>query len=197
MKKFISVLIMIGAIVAVTASAFAAAPASQSKASNVSATVGQKFSLEFYNDAKVLFNTAIPFTTVDPAKAYNYPDGRVESDGKSDIGLVATSNYSSTWYLKIQATDTANSLAGAGKIYLYMSQPIDRNSSGPASGSLGQGVAWYQIPTSTHTLYTSGAGDTTNTPFGTLTTLSFRIDGVGLSPGSYGTTFTYTMTTTP
>ena len=194
MKKLVGMLFLTIIICLVAASAFAV---DQTKTSTVSATVGNIFSLAFYNDANVVYNTSIPFSVVDPSSQYNYADGRAELDGKSDIGLVVITNFDLSWFLKIQPTDTTGNLSGAGKIGIYMSQPINRNTGGLASGALGQGEAWFTLPVSSHTLYSSAGADNNNTPFGTLATLNFKVDGTGLAPGAYATSVTYTLTTTP
>lgn len=194
MKKLVGMLLLAIAICLVAASAFAV---DQTRTSTVSATVGNIFSLAFYNDTNVVYNTSIPFSAVDPSSQYNYADGRAESDGKSDIGLVVITNFNLPWFLKVQPTDTTGNLSGAGKLGIYMSQPINRNTSGPASGGLGQGIAWFALPASSHTLYSSAGADNNNTPFGILATLNFKIDGTGLAPGAYATSVTYTLTATP
>ncbi len=196
MKKLAGILIMAMVIVLAAASAFAV-PVDQTKASSVTASVGNVFSLAFYNDTNVIYNTSIPFGSINPSSQFNYPVGRAEFDGKSDIGLVVTTNFDLPWYLKIQPTDTTGNLAGAGKLAIYMAQPINRNTGGSASGGLGQGVDWFTLPASSHTLYSSAGSDNNNTPFGVLAALSFKVDGTGLATGDYATTVTYTLTTTP
>jgi hypothetical protein len=137
----------------------------------------------------------ITFSNVDPSSAYNYPDGRSEGDGKSDIGLVAKSNQGVAWYLKI-GINSGSPLVD--KLGAYMSQPWNRNWDSPADGGRAHGDNWWNVPASATTIYTAGpAGDYTNTPFGTLATLSYKIDGTSMSPGSYSGTVTYTLTQTP
>ena len=192
MKKLLGILTVAVMVGCVATGAFAA---DQTKTTDINATVGGVFSLAFYNDAKVLFNTSITFTTVDPSNAYNYPDGRAEGDGKSDIGLLATSNQGVKWYLKINL-NSGSSLAG--KLGAYMSQPVNRNWGTDADGARTNGDVWWNLPTTATTIYTAGAvGDYTNTPFGTLATLSYKIDGTGMAPGSATGTVTYTLTQTP
>ncbi len=198
MKRLAVVLTIIAMTGLAATIASAVPPADQSQTSTVTASVGNIFSLAFYNDDNVIYNTSIPFSSVNPSSQYNYADTRAEFDNKSDVGLLVITNYDLPWYLKIQATDIAGTLASAGKIGLYMDQPINRNIADTlASGSLGQGVAWYTIPTTIHTLYSSAGSDNNNTPYGTLATLNFKVDGTGVAPGSHSASLTYTLTTTP
>jgi len=190
MKKLVITAVAIIAVVAMTGKAFAAAD--QTLSSSVSATVGGIFSLEFYTDANVLYSTSVPFSSVDPQDEYNYADNRAEDDGKSDIGLLVTTNQGSTWYLKIGVNAGSTLL---GKLGYYMGQPTNRNWGSDADGGIGHGD-WFTIPVSTspETMYTAGNGDKNNTPLGTLATLSYKINGAGLTPGGHAATATYTLT---
>jgi len=192
MKKLVITAIAIIAVIAMTGEAFAADD--QTLNSNVTATVGGIFSLEFYTDANVLYTTSVPFSSVDPTEEYNYPDNRGLNDGKSDIGLLVTSNQGAPWYLKI-GLSTGSTLLG--KLRYFMGQPTNRNWDSPADGGLGH-EGWFVIPVQTgpETMYTAGTGDQNNTPYGTLATLSYSLDGSGLAPGGHSGTATYTLTET-
>ena len=191
MKKLVIAAVAIIAVIAMTPKAFAAAD--QTLSSNVSATVGGVFSLEFYNDGNVLYNTSVPFSSVDPLNEYNYPDLRAEEDLKADIGLLVRSNQGSAWCLKIGVNVGSNLL---GKLRYNMGQPTNRNWDGPADGGLAHDPEdWFVIPaqTSPEAMYTAGTGDQNNTPLGTLATLSYSLNGAGLAPGGHSATATYTL----
>jgi len=161
----------------------------QTATTNVNATVGGVFSLSFYNDASVLYGPTVPFSNVLPTTTENYSD--THSTGKTDVGLICMDNSGTQWKLKI-AVNTASPLAG--KLLFNMGQPTDRNTSGLASGSRGYGDDWYAVPTTATAIYTAGAGDTICTPLGVLATLTFKVDGTGLTPGAKAATVTYTLT---
>jgi hypothetical protein len=167
----------------------------QNRQTTVTASVGDMFSLEFYTDPNVLYTTTVPFTNVDPANQYNYANGRAASDGRSDVGLLVKSNQGKVWYLKIGVNSGSSLL---GKLGCFMGQPWNRNWDTVADGSLGRGD-WFNIPVDSNpeTMYTAGTGDQTNTPLGTLATLSYKIDGTGLVPGSHNGVVTYTLTEAP
>lgn len=165
----------------------------QTLASSVSADVAGEFSLAFFSDPSIVHGATIPFGSIDPTITDNLPTGRAQGDGKSDVGLLCTSNTGNTWYLKMHVDGVS---ALAGKIDCYLGQPTDRNTGGPASGGLTYGD-WFTIQTAAETVYTAGAGDVVNTPFGTLASLSVRLDGTGLTDGGYSATVTYTLTETP
>lgn len=179
------------------AGGLSAARAATTITSDVNASVNITKSFEFYTDPNVLFKESIPFTNVNPESRYNYPDGRAENDGKSDIGLVVIANSNTTWYLKIKAVDAAGDLVSKGNLAVYMGQPINRNTGGTSDGTLGQPKDWFIISAIYHTLYTSAGADNNNTPFGTLITLSFKVDGSGLKPGPHVAVITYTLTDSP
>lgn len=189
MKRIVIATIMVLLAIGITVSAHA----DELQTSAVSATVASEFSLAFYSDANIVHGATVPFGVIDPAATDNLPSGRTSGDGLSDVGLLCTSNAGNTWYLKIDV----NGLSPlAGKLDCYMGQPWDRNVGGPASGGLTYGD-WFTIATAPETVYTAGAGDVVNTPFGTLATLSLRLDGTGLTDGAYSATVTYTLTETP
>lgn len=195
MKSAIIVLILALGIVCLEIAE--AAPSKTVISQNISASVSSSSSCEFYSDANVLYGTSLPFSNINPESQYNYPDGRSENDGKSDVGLVIISNTSEVWYFKIRGTDVSGNLIGGGKIAVYVGQPVNRNTGTAADGTLGQPKDWFTISSKDHTIYTSGITDKSNAPFGTLITLSFKVDGSGLQPGPHVASITYTMTTTP
>ena len=197
MKSVISILILSFAIACLEIAAPFPAVAVYTISQTVNASVKSSNSLEFYTDANVLYGSSIPFTDIDPESQYNYPDGRAENDGKSDVGLVMISNSNEVWYFKIRGTDVSGNLISGGNIAVYVGQPINRNTGTATDGTLGQPKDWFTIMTRDHTIYTSGATDKNNVPFGTLVTLSFKVDGSGLQPGPHMAAITYTMTTTP
>lgn len=160
-------------------------------------TVENVFSIEFYTEAgKVLYSGSVPFTSVDPSKSLVYPDGRAENDGKSDVGVICRSNDGNTWYLKV--TGASGGGLSSGNVKYYMAQPYNRNTNAQTDGSLAQATNWYSIPTTATTVYTSGAGDKSNLPFGTLATFSYALVPAGLDTGaSYTLQVTYTLTTAP
>lgn len=170
----------------------------QALSNTVNATVGSIFSMEFYTDAFVMDGHTIPFSSVDPLNQYNYADGRFVNDGRSDAGVVCTSNEGASWYLKMHINPGSGLV---GHLGCYTSQPIDRNSELAYPGNEADGtltyVDWFNLSTTAETIYSAGAGDQNNTPFGTLATFNFKIDGSGLLPGSYNAYVTYTMTNTP
>ena len=178
-----------------TLATIAYAADNQTLETSVSGTVQDVFSIEFYTEAgKVLYSTSVPFTTVDPTDAFNYPDGRAADDQKSDVGLIVISNQGKPWYLKI-GIDAASPLLG--KLGYNMGQPFNRNWESEADGSIGHGD-WFDIPVASdpETMYTAGTVDQINTPLGTLATLSFKLNGAGLTPGYKSATVTYTLTET-
>ncbi len=155
------------------------------------------FSLEFYTDPNVLYSTNIPFTGIDPTKSLCYADARAPYDGKSDTGVLCRSNLNVVWYLKMSTSTSTPSFPLANFKY-YMGQPWNRTTGAPADGTLSKPPAWYSTPTAATVVYTAGNIDKTNTPYGTLATLSFAIDPTGLYSGvSYIINITYTITTAP
>ena len=192
MKKLVITSMVVLFAIAIAGASYAA---DQTLSSSVSATVGSIFSMEFYTEAgKVLYSTSVPFSTVDPSSQYNYADGRAENDLKADVGLVVRTNQGNPWYLKIAMNAASPLLTKLGG---NMGQPYNRNWGTVADGGLTYNdQTWFDITDSPATLYTAGAFDQTNTPLGTLATLSFKVDGSGLVPGPYVATITYTLTET-
>lgn len=165
--------------------------ADQSLNTTVNANVRPVFSLVFYNDANVLYNTNIPFSDVDPTNVSNLPDNRSQGDGKSDIGLLVTTNLGETWGLKIQMNQQS---VLKNKIYYK----VDRTrgaTGGVATGTVDSLTIWKAIPTTATLFYTSGHFDEINTPSGTLVTTSYKIDGTEMQAGNKTATITYTLTT--
>ncbi|MDD5439851.1 MAG: hypothetical protein PHS37_06675 [Candidatus Omnitrophica bacterium] len=186
MKKLMMVMVMGLFAMAIAVSANAA---DQTQQSTVNATVGGIFSLSFVtDDANVIHSNLIPFSNVDPSTSENYSDGHAE--GKTDVGLVCLSNHGSTWKLKVEMNGGSTLFH---KLLFNMGQPTDRNTSSGASGSRTYGDDWYEVPATSTVLYTSGDYDKINTPYGVEATLTFKINGAGLVPGSHTATVTYTM----
>ena len=163
----------------------------------VSVTASTVFSMEFYVDQNVIYSTTVPFSNVDPQESMVYPNGRAENDGKSDTGVVCITNMGDPWYLQIQGVYSEG--LPEDSVKYYYSQPWNRNTGQETTGSLSAGtVDWRAVPSTPSTIYTSGADDTINTPFGTLSTFSFAVDPRGLSADmTYTVSVTYTMTTAP
>ena len=162
----------------------------------VNVTATSIFSMEFYVDQNVVYSTTVPFSNVDPAETLVYPNGRSENDGKSDTGVVCTSNMGVPWYLKIQGTYSEEMPEDC--IKYYYSQPWNRNTGYQTSGGMTYSEQWRPIPKEATTIYGSGSEDTINTPFGTLSTFCFAVDPRGLSSErTYTVSVTYTMTTAP
>jgi len=189
MKKIMTITMIALLAIGITTAAYAA---DQTETTAINATVNGIFSLAFYNDANILYNSTVPFTSVNPTEALNLADGRSTGDGKSDVGLNCTSNSGLTWYLKVNVNAVSDL---AGNLKAYIGQPTNRNWGSAADGSLTYGD-WFVIATSAETVYTAGTADKTNTPEGTLATLSYALDGSGLADGSYTATVTYTLTET-
>ncbi|MBL7157580.1 MAG: hypothetical protein ISS92_05430 [Candidatus Omnitrophica bacterium] len=189
MKKLVITSIVMLFAIAIAGASYAA---DQTLSSNVNASVGSIFSMAFYTDAKVLYSTNVPFSSVDPSSAFNYADDRTEDDGKSDVGLVIKSNQGNPWYLKIKMNAASPLLT---KLGAFTGQPKNRNWDSDADGGVTYGD-WFPITAADVTIYTAGTGDQTNTPEGTLATLNFKVDGSGLVPGPYTATITYTLTET-
>ncbi|MFA6609725.1 MAG: hypothetical protein WCT15_02625 [Candidatus Omnitrophota bacterium] len=161
------------------------------------AGVTNVFSIEFYTSepAKVLYSTSVPFTSMDPTKTFCYADGRSDSDGKSDVGILCRTNLGQVWYLKVNASTSSPDFNLANFKY-YLGQPWNRTRNATADGTLSQASAWNSIPTSLTTLYTAGQFDKNNLAYGTLATFSFAINPAGMTAGrTYNITITYTMTT--
>ncbi len=160
-------------------------------------TVTSIFSIEFYQDANVLYTTNIPFTNIDPAKSLCYADGRSDGDGKSDTGVLCSSNLDVTWYLKMDASTSTPSFPMANFKY-YLGQPWDRNTNSPADGTLAQPPNWYSVPTAATVIYTAGNLDKNNSAYGTLATLSYAVTPQNLYSGvSYIINITFTLATSP
>jgi len=186
MKKLMAIAIMVIASIGFAVCSYGV---DQTATSTVSATVGGAFSIQFYNDATVLHGADIPFSSVSPTTGENYSDNH--TTGKTDVGLICLVNSGNTWKLKM-SVNAASPLAN--KLLFNMGQPTDRNTSGAASGSRGYGDLWYVVPSTATTVYTCGATDKICTPLGVLATLTFKIDGAGLTPGAKTATITYTLT---
>src|SRR3989338_2187771 len=165
--------------------------ADSTQATTVTISVQNVFSMEFYTDPNVIYSTAVPFTNIDPEKSIVLADGRTENDGKSDTGVVCRSNAGLTWFLKLHMTPSAP--LTADKVRYYIDQPFNRNTGARSDGSLTQTVNWYPFNTAPATIYTSGAQDNSNLPFGTLVTFNFAIAPSGLEAGkAYSSAITYT-----
>ena len=106
--------------------------------------------------------------------------------------LIIRSNAGNTWYFKMNV-NAASTLAG--KLAAFMGPPTNRNT-GLASDGTRTNTDWFVIPTTAATEYTAGDLDKTNTPFGTLITMSYKINGGGMAQGDYTATVTYTLTAT-
>lgn len=166
------------------------------QSTTVSIGVQNVFSMEFYTDEKVIYRDTVPFSNVDPNKSLVYPDGRSENDGKSDTAVICKSNTGTRWYLKVHAI--VNPPLTPEKVRYYVAQPYNRNTGGEADGALARSANWYSFSSTPNTIYTSGFSDSSNLPFGTLTTFNFSLIPSGLSAGqAYSATVVYSMTTTP
>ena len=195
MKKYLMAVILISGLLSCGARLWAA---SESQVATMGASVPNIFSMEFYKDSNVLHGAeGVTFTNIDLTSNFIYPDGRSSGDGKSDTGVVCKTNMNTTWYLKMSASTASN--FNLANFKYYIGQPWNRNSGAQADGQLARSPAWYSIPTTMATIYTSGNGDTNNTPFGTLATLSFVINPpTGLVVGAaYDITISYTLSATP
>lgn len=167
-----------------------------SSTTNVSISIQQAFSIQFYTDSNVVYSTTVPFSSIDPSQSMVYPDGRKVNDGKSDVGIICLSNAGKTWYLKLSVQTTAS--LTADKMRYYMDQPYNRNTGGRADGTLSQPARWYPLSSTPTTVYSSGAQDQSNLPFGTLVTFNYALDPSGLEAGqAYSAVITYTLTTAP
>ena len=196
-KKVIAICFIV-AVMLVAQNTFSA---DSSVTSTVNASVSSVFSASFFNDAaSMVYPTGGPvnWTSVDPLSGTTIkPDGN--HTGKSTLGVVCVSDINTQWCMKVGIT----SATLEGKIKYYMAQPIDRNTGGLASGSLGNatpapGADWPVLGvTATPTkVYTSGAGDKNNAPYGTLCSLTLGLNPTGIATGVANTgTITYTMTT--
>jgi hypothetical protein len=163
---------------------------------NLSISVQNIFSMEFYTDQNVVFSGTVPFTNVDPSKTLVYPDGRKENDGKSDVGILCKSNLGAPWVLKLQLTPAIG--LAPEKVKYYMDQPYNRNTGQRADGTLSKSTNWYPMSSNPISVYSSGYLDQSNLPFGTLAVFSYALDPTGLDAGkTYNAVVTYTMTTTP
>ena len=167
-----------------------------SATTSLSISIQQAFAAEFYTDSNVVYSTMVPFTNVDPSQSMVYADGRKINDGKSDVGVICLSNAGKPWYLKIHVTTTGT--LAPDKVKYYMDQPYNRNTGGRADGTLAQPAKWYPFPSTPATVYSSGAQDESNLPFGTLVTFNYALDPSGLAAGAaYSAVITYSITTSP
>ena len=162
----------------------------------ISGNVGSVFAMEFSRDPSSLYSFYIPFTDVDPRSEYNYAYGRAENDGKSDVGLIILTNQDLPWYLKIHVlgSDELRDNVGA-----YLGQPYNRNAlpdGAPTTGDRPFGDKWFDVENIPSTIYMADSSEFINTPFGTIATLSFKING-GVKPGNHYCNITYTLTTVP
>ena len=174
----------------------AVSTADSSKTSQVTITLQNSLSMEFYNDPNVLYSNVIPFTNVDPTKTVAYPDGRKENDGKSDTAVVCKSNVGGVWYLKLNVI--ANMPLTADRIRCFIDQPWNRNTGQRADGSLSQTPQWYPLSDKPETVYTAGLQDKSNLPFGTLTSFNFALNPSGLEANqTYSAQIVYTLSTSP
>jgi len=164
----------------------------------IQAGVSDIFSIEFYIDGNVLYNTNIPFTLIDPTKQMCYADSRREYDGKSDTGVLCRTNMNVPWYLKMSVANASAPALPLGNFKFYMGQPWNRTLNKSADGQLTYSPNWTAVPTAPTVIYTAGPSDKNNLPYGTLGTLSFSIYPQGLVAGStYRVNITYTITTSP
>ncbi len=158
--------------------------------------VSNTWSLEFpTDDQNILYTTMVPFTGMDPTDNWVESDGREASPGKSDVGLVCTTNRNTTWYMKIKGSQ--DPLISVGKLKYDLWQPWNRTMNQPSDGEITGGTGWHDMPTSATMVYTSGPLESINTPDGTLCMFSFAIDPGRLDPTqTYNCTIQFTLTTT-
>jgi hypothetical protein len=192
-KRMIAGFVIVSLLVLVTPGAYAL---DTNAATTLNISVQQAFAIEFYTDSNVLYSSTVPFSNVDPTQSMVYADGRRVGDGKSDVGIICMSNAGVPWYLKIHVTSTEP--LTADKVKYYVDQPYNRNTGGRADGTLAQPAKWYPFQLSPTTIYSSGAQDQNNPPFGTLFTFNYALDPSGLEAGkAYSAAITYTLTTAP
>ncbi len=191
--RFVRILTLIAVFLALTRQGTAV---DETVSTSVNITASSIFSAEFYTDQNVIYSTTSPFSNIDPTKSMVYPVGRAENDGKSDTGVVCVDNTGETWYLKIHGSFSEG--LPENSVLYYFSQPWNRNTGAQTGGTLTYTTGWRPLPKEPATVYTSGSGDTVNTPFGTLSTFSFAVDPKGLEADhTYTISITYTMTNTP
>jgi len=154
------------------------------------------FSIEFYQDANVLYGgQTIPFTDVDPNKTFVESDGRTLDGSKSDTGVVVRTNLNQPWDLKMQVTTSSS--FDLQNFKFYMGRPWHRTLNQPADGTLGYPETWNIVPTTPTMVYLSGPNDMNNLVYGTLATMSFALFPAGMVAGNvYTMTITYTIALT-
>ena len=164
-----------------------------------SATAEVIFSLEFYQDANVLYTTSIPFTNMDATSTHVMADGRQSGDGKNDTGLLCRTNTGKTWYFKVGGNYKPP--LPAGKVKYYFGRPWNRSFNPPWGGASADGMLqtdppqWVNLPAATNAIYIAGPHDLSNLPGGTLCMFSFAMDPTGLDATiAYTCTITYTLT---
>ncbi len=165
---------------------------------SATATVISVLSIEFANTTDTTFGgNAIPWTSVDPALG-NLIKATGHQATKADTAVICKYNgASAAWYLKMSIAGTL-----AGKVKIYMPQPINRNTGSVTSGTLAYPTPlpdtdWPVLPGTATTVYTAG-NDTVNTPFGTFVAMDYGLNPTGMTTGTtYSGTITYTITTTP
>ena len=168
--------------------------------STITAKVKPALSMEFAGVQDT--NTAISWDNVDSSGENNVipPTNRPkDEDGGdlADVGVIVKYNGTRvSWYLMISLSGDIDL---TDKVKFYMKQPINRNTTLATDGALGfptppANSDWPKIPAAPAVVYTSGPGDTINTPFGTFVGISYGLNPVGLEAGtSYTGTVTYTL----
>ena len=155
------------------------------------------FSLEFYQDANVLYTTSIPFTNMDATQTHIMADGRQSGDGKNDTGLLCRTNTGQTWYFKVSGNFQS---LPQGNLKYYFGRPWNRSYNPPWGGAPADGTLqtdppqWVNLPAATNAIYIAGPHDLSNLPGGTLCMFSFAMDPSGLdATTAYTCTITYTL----
>lgn len=218
MRKIFLLALVLAVALGITSYAFAGE--SSTATATVSATVNGNFEVKFYprtgidkSDSKIVFPAgAITFPAITGTETVVYPQGRSESDGKSDIGVLCLSNLANEvvanrWGLKMRMTGNIPS----DNLIVYIPEfAYDRNVTGTNTlGGVQKSEGWYKVETSDMLIYKADDYHLLTTPWGTLMTFSFAIipsgkfsdgtrqvcDGQPLSGGTYSASILFTMAT--
>ena len=236
MKKVI-LIVLLGLVMVLGISVNSYLFAVEIESTSVSVDVAQVFTMAFYPrsvddpDANIRYaNGQIDFPDITAAMIANpidnamvYTTNWVDSDLKSDVGILCISNTGADWKLGIHMTTSSPSLTWDNFVVYVPEFGYYRNIEGTelaagGGGYLGGAEAkrWNRMPLDNPMRVFTGSGDYANTaPWGTLMTFGFAIvpsgsltlspldeyfpnfqvcNGTPIDAGSHNVTIKYTMT---
>ena len=183
---------------------------------STSVTIQNIFAIEFYDggttNTSIRYPTGqIAFPAYDPASELTMilTSAWVNADGKSDVGVIATTNIGQNWALKVRM---ASATAQPTNVAIYKPDVVYIRNTDPATeATTGLTEQWYIMSNTDETIFSGSGGYQNTAPFGVLATFSFAIlptgqttpsgqatigSGNSLAAGTHNIDIIYTLTTT-